>query len=98
VAIALPAPQGAVRLRIAGGASNTVIYRPSGVAVSLRVAGGATGVTLDAQRIGVSGRDVDLQAPGAAGGPGRYEIAVSGGANALVVAQGPPPWGVLGVP
>jgi hypothetical protein len=98
VAIALPAPRGAVRLCIAGGASNTVIYRPYGVAVSLRVAGGATGVTLDAQRIGVSGRDVDLQAPGAAGRAGRYEIDVSGGANALVVAQGPPPWGTLGVP
>ena len=96
VAIALPPTQGTVRLRILGGASNTVVYRPAGAAVSLRVAGGVTGVTLDAQRIGVSGGDVELHSPGGAGATGRYEIAVSGGANALVVALGPPPWGRLG--
>jgi hypothetical protein len=98
VALALPPPQGTVRLRILGGASNTVVYRPAGVAASLRVAGGATGVTLDTQRVGVSGGDVELHSAGAARGAGRYEIAVSGGANALVVAQGPPPWGILGPP
>jgi hypothetical protein len=96
VAIALPRPRGTVRLHILGGANNTVVYRPAGVAVGLSVAGGATGVTLDAQRVGVSGGDVELRAAGDGRAPGGYEIAVSGGANSLVVAQGPPPWGILG--
>jgi hypothetical protein len=90
--VLLPAPRGTVRVRILGGASHVALHRPPGTAVRLRVSGGATGVALDDQRIGVAGGELSLQAPGAGGGraAGRYEVAVSGGANMLLVGQGPP--------
>jgi hypothetical protein len=89
VTVSLPAPLGTVHVRILGGANNVVIHRPPGTPVHLSVRGGVTGVALDDQRVGVARGELSLHAPGEGSPAGRYEVAVTGGANMLVVGQGP---------
>jgi hypothetical protein len=95
VTVLLPAPSGTVPARILGGARHVVLHRPPGTAVRLRVRGGATGVALDGQHVGVAGGELSLHAPGDGRAAGRYEVVVTGGANLLLVGQGPPPPGGL---
>jgi hypothetical protein len=83
----LPTPSGNVAVVILGGASNVAISRPEGVAARLRLYGGATNLTFDDRRIGATGGELDLQSRGYEDAVGRYEIAVTGGANNMSIER-----------
>ena len=84
--IALPAPQGVVRVRIGGGASKVAILHPNGTAVGLRVAGGASRLAFDRQRYGAMGGETRLESHGAGEAAHRYEVEIEGGASELTIA------------
>ena len=88
VEMTLPEPSDTVRVRIHGGANNIKVRRPRGVAMRLHVGGGATNLVLDGQRLGAVGGDTNLESSGHAGGKGRYEIIITGGANDVSVLDG----------
>jgi hypothetical protein len=85
VAPRLPKPSGLVPVRFHGGASNVTIHRPEGVAARLRVSGGVTDLSFGGRHFGVVGDEVDLRTPDYDDATGRYDIAVTGGANNLAV-------------
>lgn len=85
VEVTLPKPSGAVLIRVLGGASNLTIRRPAGVAARLQVGGGSTNLTFDEERFGAVGGEVDSRSPDYDGASNRYDIAVTGGANAVVI-------------
>jgi hypothetical protein len=85
VDVTLPRPSGVVSVRILGGASNLTIRRPEGVPARVRVEGGSTNLTFDEERFGAVGGEVDLRSPNHDGAADRYDIAVTGGANAVTV-------------
>ncbi|MCA1718939.1 MAG: hypothetical protein LC781_19630 [Actinobacteria bacterium] len=68
-----------------GGASNVAIPRPAGVAARLCVGGGATLLKFDDRRIGAAGGELDLRDRDYDGAIGRYDVAVTGGANNLSI-------------
>jgi hypothetical protein len=82
VEVALPAPSGTVAVLILGGASNVSILRPEGVAARLRVEGGVTNLRFGEKRVDAAGGEVGLDS-GDYEGAGRYDVAVTGGANNL---------------
>jgi len=86
VALQLPRPAGVVAIRIAGGASNLTLHRPSGVAAAIRVDGGASKLTFDDQHFGGVGGGIRLATPDATTKADRYEIEIAGGASKLTVA------------
>jgi hypothetical protein len=85
VELTLPLPSGIVPVRVLGGASNVAVRRPEGVAARLRVSGGVTNLSFDGRHFGVVGDQVYLQTPDYDDASGRYDIAVTGGANNLTV-------------
>ena len=85
VELTLPEPSGTVSVRVLGGASNVTIRRSEGVAARLRVGGGSTNLAFDEERFGAVGGEVDLRSPDYEDAADRYDIAVTGGANAVTV-------------
>ncbi len=85
VELTLPRATGTVSVRVLGGASNVTIRRPKGVAARVRVGGGATNLAFDKERFGAVGGEVDLQSPDYNDAFDRYDIAITGGANAVVI-------------
>ena len=85
IELTLPRASGTVPVRVLGGASHLTIRRPAGVSVRLHVGGGSTNLTFDEERFGVVGGAVSLQTPAYDGADDRYDIAVTGGANAVAV-------------
>lgn len=85
VSIALPRPQGTVRIRIAGGVSNVNLRRPLDVATQIRVAGGASHLTFDNQHLGAVGGGVTLASATFDIAEDRYDIQVQGGSSALTI-------------
>jgi hypothetical protein len=79
----LPAPDGTVRVDIAGGASNVRFERPRGVPVALRIRGGVSRLRFDGQRVSTATGDLELRSDNFASAANRYEIAFAGGASNL---------------
>lgn len=86
VQLVLPEPADVVRVRIAGGASEVSVRRPTGVAARARIAGGATNLTFDDERYGAVG-GARLASAGAEDAAERYDIDVDGGASKLSVTE-----------
>jgi DNA-binding HxlR family transcriptional regulator len=87
--VELPEPSGTVPVRIAGGASEIVVRRPSGVAARVRLKGWASQLTFDDQTFGAVGSDVRLQSPGYEDAAGRYDVEVSGSASDVTLTTSP---------
>lgn len=83
----LPAPDGTVRVDIAGGASNVRFERPRGVPVALRIRGGVSRLRFDDQRVRTASGDLELRSDDFASAANRYEIAFAGGASNLEVLR-----------
>lgn len=79
--VMLSAPSETVSVLILGGASNIDIHRPEGVSARLRVEGGVTNLNFDERHVGGAGGEVDLRTADYEGATGRYDIAITGGAN-----------------
>jgi hypothetical protein len=85
VELILPTPAGTVPVRVAGGVHDLTILRPAGVAARVQVGHGARRLTLDDQHLGAVGGTTSWQSPGYDQAGDRYDIAVSGGANTLIL-------------
>ena len=85
--VVLPDPSGAVSVVILGGASNVAIHRPEEVSARLRVEGGVTNLTFDDRRIGATGGELVLQSRGYEDAVDRYDVAVTGGANNMIIER-----------
>ena len=83
----LPAPDGTVRLAVAGGASNVRFERPRGIPVAVRIRGGVSRLRFDDQRVRTASGDLELRSDDFGGSTDRYEIAFSGGASHLEVVR-----------
>jgi DNA-binding MarR family transcriptional regulator len=83
--LTLPAPRGAVPVRISGGASMLTIRRPAGVAARVHLKGWVSQLEFDAQSIANAGENVRLQSAGYETAEDRYEIEISGAANVITV-------------
>lgn len=90
IVVALPRPLGTVPVRILGGASNVAIRRPKGVPAGVRVGGGATNLAFDEKHFGAVGGEVNLRNPNFDGASDRYDIAITGGANNLIIEDARP--------
>jgi DNA-binding MarR family transcriptional regulator len=85
VDIALPRPQGVLRVDIRGGVHAVTISRPAGVAATVSIKGGAANLVLDAKRFGAIGGGIEIESDGAASAEDRVEVAVRGGSSSLSV-------------
>lgn len=85
--IALPVPEGRVRVRMGGGASNVTILHPEGAAARLRIGGGASRLAFDGKRFDAIGGGTRLETPNAEATGDVYEIEILGGASRLTVAE-----------
>jgi DNA-binding MarR family transcriptional regulator len=83
--LTLPAPAGAVPIRLSAGASQARIRRPAGVAARVRVEGGVGTLSFDGQQVAAVGGTVRLESPGYAGAADRYEIEIAGGASEITI-------------
>jgi DNA-binding MarR family transcriptional regulator len=88
VRLTLPAPNGAVPVRVSGGASMLTVTRPAGVAARVHLKGWVSQLTFDEQSIANAGEDVRLQSSGYETAGHRYDIEVSGAANVISVTAG----------
>jgi hypothetical protein len=85
IEVRLPAPRGAVPIRMAGGASDFAVRVPAGVATSVRVGGGAGTVVVDGvRRTGVPGGTTVTSTEAA----DRYDVDAAAGVSTLVVGRG----------
>ncbi|HUK76785.1 MAG TPA: MarR family transcriptional regulator [Thermoleophilia bacterium] len=85
VEVWLPAPAGAVSIRVSGGASKVRLHRPAGAALRAEVSGGASQLVLDGHaQHAASGRS-RVETPGFASATDGYDVRFSGGASQLVV-------------
>ncbi len=85
--LGLPDPCGVVRIRIAGGASDITIRRPSGVAAQVHLKGWASTLAFDDKTFSSAGSDVRMQSPGYEDAARRYDIEVSGSANVVTITS-----------
>lgn len=85
VELDLGRPNGVVRLRIAGGASEIRLRRPAGVPLSLRVAGGSGRIDFDGQRLGGVGGETVLESAGASQAADRFVVELVGGVGRVSV-------------
>jgi len=84
----LPAPEGTVRLAVAGGSSTVRVERPRQVPVVLRLRGGVSHVRFDDQRVRSASGDLELRSDDFASAADRYEISLNGGASDLKIVRG----------
>ncbi len=82
--IALPRPEGAVRIAVSGGMSSVELERPAGVAMILELRGGVNQAILDGRAHRASGH-LSLHTPGAGQAADRYEVELSGGISKVEV-------------
>ncbi len=87
VRLGLPAPSGAVPIRIAGGASAVTVQRPSGVAARVHLKGRYSVLVFDDQTFSGTGSAVQLQSPGYDDAAERYDIEVSGSASVVTITS-----------
>ncbi len=85
LSVELPAPTGAVPVRVSGGASKVDIHRPAGAAASIRLRGGATELLFDGQRFAALGSETHVTTPNYAGSTDRYDFELTGGASKLTI-------------
>jgi hypothetical protein len=78
----LPDPEGALAVRIDGGASELVVRRPAGAEVALAVDGGVSRLRFDAEEIGSIGGRFRREARAA----DHVALSIGGGASRLTVA------------
>ena len=83
----LPAPDGTVRITIAGGASNARFERPRGTPMALRIRGGVSHLRFDDQRARTVSGDLELRSDDFATAADRYEVVFGGGASHLEVVR-----------
>lgn len=86
VEIRLPAPAEVVRVAILGGASNVSIHSPA-AGVRLLISGGVTNLRFEDRHIGGAGSELDLRSTDYDGSTGRYDIAITGGANNVSIER-----------
>ena len=85
VEVRLPRPEGAVRVRIGGGASDVELIRPTGVPVGVHVGGGVSKLVIDDFRLGSAGGKTDWRSPDYDEVAGRYDIEIGAGASEVTV-------------
>jgi DNA-binding MarR family transcriptional regulator len=85
IEIRLPAPTGAVSVRVSGGASKVTLLRPRGTEARAEVSGGASSLAFDDQKLGAVGGRTVLASGGFADAADRYEIRFNGGASQVTV-------------
>lgn len=85
VVIELPHPVETVPIRIADGASQITLRRPSGAAVLVRVYSGASRLSFDDQYFNAIGGPLRLATPDYSNAIDRYAIEIVGGANRLTI-------------
>ena len=97
LACTLPAPLGAVPLRVNSGIIGVSFHRPRGTALHATVSPGSTRIRIDDHAVRVVSEDSLAGTPGALGRPDRYELVVCSGCvkismddTAPVVASPPP--------
>jgi hypothetical protein len=76
-----------VHIAILGGASNVSIHGPAAVGARLLVSGGVTNLRFDDRHIGGAGGELDLRTTDYDGTTGRYDIAITGGANNVSIER-----------
>jgi hypothetical protein len=81
----LPAPAGAVPVRISGGASELGLRRPAAAGVDLAVKGGISHLRLDDQSFGAIGGAARLASGAIRADASHYAIEISGGASDLEI-------------
>jgi hypothetical protein len=86
--LALPRPSGTVPIRIAGGASEVSVRRPSGVAVRVIAHGGFRGLQVDGKSIEATD-EKPIESPDYIGAVDRYDLELADGADRFVVAAEP---------
>jgi hypothetical protein len=86
IAVKLPRPEGTVRIRFGGGASNVELVRPAGVPVRLRIGAGTSRLAVDDLRIGAAGGKTDWRSPAFDDAvDGRYDIEIGAGASEVTI-------------
>lgn len=85
IALQLPPPLQASRIRISGGASHVTLLRPKRHAMRLEIRGGASRVKVDDEQFGSVGGRMATATPDFERSEDRYEIEVTGGASSLTV-------------
>jgi uncharacterized membrane protein len=88
VDLALPRPSGTVPIRIAGGASEVSVRRPSGVAVRVIAHGGFRKLQVDGKSIEATD-EKPIESPDYVGAVDRYDLELADGADRFVVAAEP---------
>jgi hypothetical protein len=82
IELRLPAPDRAVPVRMAGGATEFTVHVPAGVATGVRVGGGAASAEVDGvRRTGLAGGTVVATATD----PDRYDVDATAGVSTLTV-------------
>ena len=87
VEVTLPRPSRVVPICVLGGASNVAVRYPEGVAAKVHVLGGVTNLTFGEEHFGAVGSEMDLRSPDYHNATDRYELAIAGGANNLLVSD-----------
>lgn len=83
----LPAPAGMVPIRLAGGASEIIVRRPSGVAARVNFKGWASELAFDEQTFSVAGNISQLQSPGFDPTAPCYDIEITSYANKVTITS-----------
>lgn len=83
-ALDLPAPLGAVAIRIDGPVHNLRLRRPAGVPVGVRIGGGANHIHIDGEELGAIGRGYHNPAPTS---PDHYTLVVAKAVDGLTVTH-----------
>jgi DNA-binding MarR family transcriptional regulator len=84
VQMTLPAPEGSVRIALAGGMNRIELERPAGVAMAIDLSGGVLQAIVDGAAHRATGH-LALHTPGAGTARDRYEVELSGGISKLEV-------------
>jgi hypothetical protein len=87
VRFALPLPETAVPIRIAGGACRLVMQRPAETGVALAASGGMAALRLDDQWFDAIGGSARLETRHIGPGAPRYELQIHGGAADLAIER-----------
>jgi len=86
VEVSLPAPIGTVRIDVSGGASAFTLDRPSGTALRIRAGAGISSFEVDSSKFSALG-STHWQTPDFDTNPNRYDIALGGGADHLIITS-----------
>jgi DNA-binding MarR family transcriptional regulator len=88
IRLGLPAPSGAVPIRIRGGASEITIRRPAGVAARVNLKGWVSELVFDEQTLSGVGNNARLQSPGFDPTAPCYDIEVTSYASIVTITSG----------